>query len=674
MKASLILVGLTTSWVTVLAAPSAAHADHPYTVAPGDDCISIAIKQLGSRAAIPALHQANPQLGAMPHKLNPGQVLTIPDVKNPSDAKLSATRGAVKVREPANPSWNNGQRGMELFRAWRVNTQTQASAEITFRNNSQIDMREDTVVIIYGAEASKTRIDSAEVQLESGALRARLGELSGKKTATSILTPSSGITGLGAEFLIAVNRAGMSTIANHGQAPVAVRGVNAKKQAAGKPVVVAQNMGTRVEVGKAPEKPRPLPATPLWSTAPGILLGTPTATVRGQWTAVATAAKYRIELADSNQSGQVTILEVPATASTFEIPNLAAGSYGVRIAAIDADGLESKASAQLQTTVEAVTAPWQVNNGQAQLSLGSTLTVPAGQACQLDQQPVAAQISIATPGPHILQCGASKLPFSTPAVTVALRSPSTLTTGQRGDLAVEVTGPLHGALSLRSADATMVIANQQVAGNVLTAQVTATTSGAIRVYANEIAVGDVTVAVAAAPVVVVAPVPPSPVAAAAPRFEAGFGLGAQGLLRGRDQLAPSDLAGQYLTRGVALHGNFVVLLPYRLGVELDAAVVNLATRPRSEDAQLLTAGLHLAVRPLVTSRLEVRLLGGATVRTALESNDADAALSVGAAVLSHLTPHSGVRIDVRDLLVSDRTSGLAHRGELLISLYARFGK
>ena len=107
----------------------------------------------------------------MPHKLKAGQVLTIPDENQAPDAKLSSARGAVKVREPAKPTWDNGQRGMNLFRAWRVNTQNQASAEITFRNNSQIEMREDTVVIIYGAEATKTRIDNAEVTLESGALR-----------------------------------------------------------------------------------------------------------------------------------------------------------------------------------------------------------------------------------------------------------------------------------------------------------------------------------------------------------------------------------------------------------------------------------------------------------------------------------------------------------------------
>ena len=673
MKPSLILVSLTTSWATLAATSSVARADHPYTVTAGDDCISIATKQLGSRAGIPALHKANPQLGAMPHKLKAGQVLTIPDLKTPSDAKLSATRGAVKVREPANPSWNNGQRGMELFRAWRVNTQTQASAEITFRNNSQIDMREDTVVIIYGAEATKTRIDSAAVQLESGALRARLGELSGRKTSTSVVTPSSGVTGFGAEFLIAVNLAGMSIIANHGQAPVAVRSVNAKKLATGKPVVVAQNMGTRVEVGKPPEKPRPLPATPIWSTPAGILLGNPTATVRGQWTAVARAAKYRIELADSNQRDQVTILEIPSTATAFEMPNLAAGNYSVRIAAIDADGLESKASAPLQTTVEVVAAPWQMTNGQAVLAIGSTLTPPGGRTCQLDQQTIVDHVTIATAGPHTLQCGASKLAFATAPVTVALRPSSGLVAGQPGELVFEVTGRIEGALTVAASDASIQVLDQTPKGNAVTAHVTASASAAVSVYANGVVVATVPVTVAAAPAIAVEPTVVKPSVAAVPRFEAGFGIGAQLLVRGQDQLAPSDLAGQRLTRGVALHGNVVALLPYRLGIELDAAVVNMATRPRSEDAQLVTAALHVALRPVVTTRFEFRLLAGATLRTALESNDADAALSLGAAVLSHLTPESGVRIDVRDLLVRDTDDGVAHRSELLVSLYARFG-
>ncbi len=607
----------------------------------------------------------------MPHKLKAGQVLTIPDENQAPDAKLSSARGAVKVREPAKPTWDNGQRGMNLFRAWRVNTQNQASAEITFRNNSQIEMREDTVVIIYGAEATKTRIDNAEVTLESGALRSRFGELAGKKSSTTVTTPSSGITGLTSDFLIAVDRAGMSTIANHGNNAVAVRSVDKKKKPSGKPVSVGSNMGTRVEVGKAPEKPRPLPAMPQWSTTESAVLGTPTATLRGRWAPLAKVAKYRVEIIDSNASNQAMVLEVPGSASAFEAQNVPAGAYTIRVAAIDADGLEGKASASLRQTVEAVAADWQRRGEQTSVALASTLTAPAGKTCQLDGAAPASQIVVATAGAHKLQCGTAVLAFDVAPVSAELKT-APLVIGQASSVSVVVHGDVHGPLSLRS-DA-LVIAKQSQDGQAITADVTATSSGVLKVYAGEVAIAEVAVTAQPAPAVVVPPAPSVAPKEPTRRFELGFGIGGQGLLRGHDKLAPNDTAGQSLASGVALHGNFAVRLPYRLGVELDASVANIATRPLANDAQLLSAGVQLAVRPIVTKRFELRALGGAGVRTSLDNNDADAYLSVGAAALTHFTQDSGVRIDARDVVVRDATSGYAHRGQLVLTLYARFGE
>ncbi|HPH66351.1 MAG TPA: LysM domain-containing protein [Kofleriaceae bacterium] len=672
MKPTNVVALLALSSASLLAVPQLALADHPYVVVAGDDCISVATKQLGSRAAIPALHKANPQLGPMPHKLKPGQVLTIPDENHAPDAKLSSARGAVKVREPAKPTWNNGQRGMDLFRAWRVNTQTQASAEITFRNNSQIEMREDTVVIIYGADATKTRVDSVEVALESGALRSRLGELAGKPSSTTVTTPSSGITGLASDFLIAVDRAGMSTIANHGKTAIAVRSVDKKKKPSGKPVSVGSNMGTRVEVGKAPEKPRPLPAMPQWNASETAVLGAPTATLRGRWAPIANVAKFRVEIADSNASNQVTVLEIPGSASAFESQNVPAGVYTIRVAAIDADGLEGKASAPLLQTVDVVAAPWQLNGEQRSIALASTISAPAGKTCQLDGATPANQIVVTTAGTHKLQCGAASLAFDTKPVTAEIKA-AALVVGQPGNIHVVVHGEPHGALTLRS-DAAITIAKQSQDGASITAEVTATSHGVLKVYAGDVVVAELAVTAQPAPALAPPP-PPSPQASApARRFELGFGIGGQGLLRGHDKLAPNDTANQTLASGVALHGNFAVRLPYRLGLELDASVANVATRPLANDAQLLSAGVQLAVRPVVTKRFELRALGGAGVRTSLDNNDADAYLSVGAAALTHLTQDSGVRIDARDMLVRDATSGFAHRGQLMLTLYTRFGK
>jgi hypothetical protein len=78
--------------------------------------------------------------------------------------------------------------------------------------------------------------------------------------------------------------AGTSLIANHQGQPVAVRAVTKQKQPRGTAVKVASGMGSRVEVGKLPEPPRPLPPPPAFA-APQLTVATfaATSSVRVAW-------------------------------------------------------------------------------------------------------------------------------------------------------------------------------------------------------------------------------------------------------------------------------------------------------------------------------------------------------------------------------------------------------
>ncbi|HVV82186.1 MAG TPA: LysM domain-containing protein, partial [Kofleriaceae bacterium] len=211
-----------------------------YVVKPGDTCYGIAARELGDRSKLNVLHRLNPQLGPLPHHLVAGQILKLPKVSHDADAHLTGTAGIVRFRRPAEAVWDAARRGMELFRAWRVGAEDRSSAEVTFLDADRLQLRENTIVIIYGPEAARARVTPNETVLEEGTLRSRLGELS---PTVRVSTPTAIATLAGGSALVGV-LAGSSTVANHEGKPVALAGK------AGGAVRVAAGMGTRVAHGK----------------------------------------------------------------------------------------------------------------------------------------------------------------------------------------------------------------------------------------------------------------------------------------------------------------------------------------------------------------------------------------------------------------------------------------
>ncbi len=312
-----------------------------YVTKPGDTCLSIAIGELGDRARLADLHRLNPNLGPLPHRLVPGTIIQLPAGERGADATLTSARGSVRVRKPTVESWDIAQLGLELFRSWRVGARERSSAELTFRDTSRLYMRENTIVIIYGATASRYTATTAE--LERGALETRLAQLSGRTL--SVKTPSSeSVLGEG-RALVVVDDRDTTMVANHAAKPARVRGVDARRRARGAPVVVVAGMGSKVLVGALPSPPRKLPPAPTWLVAPPrfVDLGRVGASVRATWNAVPTTARYRVSILASD-GRDLAAVEVPATAQAFELHRLPPGSYLATIATIDVEGFESAPS------------------------------------------------------------------------------------------------------------------------------------------------------------------------------------------------------------------------------------------------------------------------------------------------------------------------------------------
>lgn len=365
------------AWVlVVLCLAGVAYAQEPipttpYVVQAGDTCVTIAIKQLGSRDAYRKLHELN-NMGPLPHRLAPGTVLRLPVKDNSPDARLTAARGLVQVQRPAMTAWDAAVRGMELFRAWRVGSRAQAFAELTFRNASKLKMRENTVVVIYGPSATSRLFRGADATLEFGVLDARLSELRGSAI---VVTPSARTELRQGRSLIDVDAAGTSRVANHAGERVTVRGLDAKKRPRRKQVEVQPDMGSKVVRGADPTPPRALPAPPAWVKAEPLTLLVGDEPLMVEWTPGPDGTRYRLVLV-VNDEEQPAIL----TAATHaELRGLAPGDYRATVAAIDADGFEGRPSEEARLRV----ARAGLVGGASSHQPGEAFTIETSLACAL---------------------------------------------------------------------------------------------------------------------------------------------------------------------------------------------------------------------------------------------------------------------------------------------------
>ncbi len=316
----------------LLVVPASAETTVDYIVKDGDTCLGIAIGVLGDRAQLATIHRLNPQLGKTPHVLSPGQILKLPDVKQKPDATLARTYNTVELRRAGVDAWSPAAVGAELFRAWRVGARERSNARVVFADRSAIEMRENTVVVIYGASSSAATSGPRRATLESGALRSRLAELDGRSL--DIETTAGKVAMAAGSAIVEVAAGGKTLVSNHAGKPATL----SNRSGATK---IAAGFGADAERGKKPSPPRPLPPAPAWANVSTLATGwrTTGATVRATWTASAAAARYRIELATT--SGDILAqIEVPASATALELHRIPAGSYRLAIGSVDATGLE----------------------------------------------------------------------------------------------------------------------------------------------------------------------------------------------------------------------------------------------------------------------------------------------------------------------------------------------
>lgn len=333
-----------------------------YTVKAGDTCAAIAKRTYGDARYVDLIHTANPNMGSPPHALKPGTVLILPPKPGAApagpDARVTWLRNQVEVR---NPDPHPAKKDDPLLRGNRVGTKASSAADVTFRDETQLKLSENTLIVILGDEQARAaRVAGSETTLVTGSLRSRLAELSGKRH--DVATTTGAVATLGAgEAQVSVDEKNTTRLSVYkGQSEL-----TAEK----KTVKVPDGFGSKAPNGVSPTPPRPLPEPPVFQVADKRVLVTeagssftlafafaaPPPSAGSSPSPAATA--WHVQLArDPDFREIVADAVVPRSVDKIETKNASSGTYYARASAIDDDRFEGKWSALSHAAVVEVRA------------------------------------------------------------------------------------------------------------------------------------------------------------------------------------------------------------------------------------------------------------------------------------------------------------------------------
>lgn len=387
--------------VVAIAQHASAQSAPEYVVVQGDTCPIVAQKVYGDRTRYDVLHEANPELGPVPHHLVPGQVLKTPKPKPP--AKVTFIRKDVVA---ATPSAHPAKLNEDLERGHKVSTLADSSAELTFKDTTRLQLSDHTLVVVLGASStlsSAKQATPADTTLMTGELRVHLGALVGKPKA--IDTPSAK-TDIGGESKLSVDDKSATRVAVYqGKSSIA---------AAGAKVEVQSGFGSKAELGKKPTKPRPLPAAPVWSTPiPKAVLALGDAEIAAVYApgeGGPAAAKYHVQLSRDTAFNDLLVdVRVPSEVTRFEARALKPGRYFARVSAIDADAFEGPFGPVAGLGVVRVTASPAAPGKAAEITVDGGATGDV--VCGLDGAAMAKPpLPFAAGHAHVLRCAPADAP------------------------------------------------------------------------------------------------------------------------------------------------------------------------------------------------------------------------------------------------------------------------
>lgn len=263
-------------------------------------------------------------------------------------ARVAKVERKVLSKEAAAPAWRDAKVDMQLRRLAQVRTMKESSSEIRFERDDHIALGPEALVVIFGSpkKTERTRRSVQDIEVRRGSIFASLAEREGRSLDVE--------TGAG-RIDVASKKARIDVRPKQAEkrraSTVSVFSGRSSVSNVGKSVVVPEGYGTRVEEGRVPEPPRPLPPAPNWTVV------TPVEAFVGDAVELAwsnapgvTGAEVQVGLqGDAEVARPVVLREAEGTRErmTFE----RAGIHYVRLAGIDERGVRGAPSVMRRIVV-----------------------------------------------------------------------------------------------------------------------------------------------------------------------------------------------------------------------------------------------------------------------------------------------------------------------------------
>lgn len=448
-------------------APAAALADQDvrsYVTQAGDTCMGIAARELGSASAYKTIHTLNPGLGPEPHKLPVGLTLFLPTLS--PDAQIADTLGNVEFRKPEQSLWSAAARGIDLFRAWRVKTERRAAANVAFPDKSELTLREESVLIVYGPTKDRTKTIRARAELQNGSLQTRLADLDAKPL---LISTSAGEAEMrSGSAVVRLDAEGNQAVSNLRGKKTVVRGIVGPTKPGGASrvttsVSVPEGMGTKVMRGQAPMKPRPLPRAPTLSSQamPPVFALEGVGTALISWEAVPAATQYLASVRRNTDAAPIVMATLPGSATSWRPIVDQSGDYVVSISTIDKDGLESGVNtANFTFVVVKGDTSLALQGSQRGYAVGTLISATGWTCRQASNAPFVEAQLLTRPGVVDIACidaNGREGGFAVPVFPIQLElSASPLRAGDIGEIRISLPSPDVGYEALASPGLTLL--------------------------------------------------------------------------------------------------------------------------------------------------------------------------------------------------------------------------
>ncbi len=305
--------------------------DWVYTTTKGDNLWNLSEQYLDRVTRFEALRKLNGIEN--PKQMPPGIKLRIPLKwirSNPVPATVDELLGDAQLQRAGAAERVALKTGDEVFLGDQIRTGSDSTLAIRFADDSILTLYADSMIRFDHLSAhGKTGMVDSRLNLLQGRMDTRVTPASGPGSRFEIQTPSAISAVRGTEYRALVGEDGK--VSN-----IEVLHGKVKVSGAGKHTLVKRGFGTQVAEGKAPIKPRKLLPAPQLTAFAGPVRNISELV---SWPAVDKAEGYRVEVSTDAEFDIVQWTQISEYAKAA-LPDIADGSYFLRVRAIDALGLE----------------------------------------------------------------------------------------------------------------------------------------------------------------------------------------------------------------------------------------------------------------------------------------------------------------------------------------------